>query len=571
MANINDFKLLNIKCRAYFDLLEKSLNKSINLRTEKHRERFGFYLFMLESICNIKDLSDIVELITDTEFNTDIFGVKDDDCGVDAIFIDEENNYINLFNFKFRESFNEDKQQSVNETFLSTKLVNLIVNQNTKGLKGKTKRLSDDIVEKLFSNDIWRLRLYSVSNESKDLDINSTEIKQLKDQYDLETVPIGLSAISKYMSIRPNPVDATIHVEKDSILPYIESSLSSSKSYLIKISASDLIRMTCNNVQYRSNYNMEDFSALSNVEMEYGLLFDNVRGLIFRSTFNDNLLATLKEEPTRFFMYNNGLTVTANDIISEDTNANKKVKITIKDFQVVNGGQTLRTLHKFNQQDKDNITNYLSNCELLVRVFKTSAESKVRNKIAEYTNSQNAISKIDLKSLSSEQIQIEQFLEEHNIIYARKIGDTGVVPLKNYIYKISMEKFGQILFSVQGHPEKASNQKKQIFDKYYNQIFGEQNFDLSKSAEYVNRYFEIKKNYDSLGLAEGTDQKIFYILYIDGKLSIDTEDKIKFLEESIKGYNPNEEKLVSDARKLIQVKFKEKIDADIEKYLSDNE
>ena len=65
----------------------------------------------------------------------------------------------------------------------------------------------------------------------------------------------------------------------------------------------------------------------------------------------------------------------------------------------------------------------------------------------------NAISNIDLKSLSSEQIQIEQFLEENDIIYARKIGDIGLTQTKIYEHKISMEKFGQILFSVQGFPE----------------------------------------------------------------------------------------------------------------------
>ena len=141
---------------------------------------------------------------------------------------------------------------------------------------------------------------------------------------------------------------------------------------------------------------MEDYQLLSKTNMEYNLLFDNVRGLIVRSKFNDNLYQTLKDEPSKFFMYNNGLTITANDIVSEPTNANKKLKITITDFQVVNGGQTLRTLHKFNQLDNDNISKYLSNCELLIRVFKTPASSGIRNKIAEFTNSQNAISNIDL-------------------------------------------------------------------------------------------------------------------------------------------------------------------------------
>lgn len=566
MANINDFKLLNIKCRTYFELFKNEFGEKFNLPSDKHKERFGFYLFMLESICNIKDIFDIVDLITDQEFNSIVFGQKDEDFGVDAIFLDEENKYINFFNFKFRDKFNSEKQQSINETFLSTKFTNAIIVEDTSGLSGKIKKIADDVTQKLSSNDIWKLRVYVISNESKELDINSPEIRQLKELYDLETIAIGLDTISRIMSIRPEPINAILHIDKDSILPFVETSLSSSKSYIIRISANDLIRITCNDEQHRNNYKMEDFSPLSRTQMEYNLLFDNVRGLILRSKFNDNIFRTLKEEPSRFFMYNNGLTIIANDIISEDTNANKKVKITIQDFQVVNGGQSLRTLHKFNQDDNDNITKYLSNCELLLRVFKTSNTNNIRNKIAQFTNSQNAISNIDLKSLSSEQIQIEQFLDEHNIVYARKIGDTGLSDSKKYDHKISMEKFGQILFSIQGFPEKASNQKKQIFDKYYSQVFGETNFDMSKSAEYVKRFFEIKKEYDALNNNfESSDQKTFYVLYIDNKLNLTMIEKIKFLESVIQNYKPSE-KTVSNARKLLQTKFKEKLDEEIKNY-----
>ncbi|BDB57165.1 MULTISPECIES: AIPR family protein [Flavobacterium] len=560
MANINDYKLLNIKCKTYFQILQKEIEQRIQLPSEKHIERFGFYLFMLESICNIKDTFDLVDLITDQEFNSKIFNIKDEDFGVDAIHIDEESNYINLFNFKFREKFNEDRQQSLNETFLSTKFTNSIISDDTSGLTGKIKILADDIITKLNGNDIWKLRLYVVSNDIKELDVNSPEIKKLKELYDLETIPIGLETISKLMSIRPEPINAVIHISNDSIIPFVESSLSSSKSYIIRIPAPDLLRITCNVDSYRTNYTMEDFQSLSSTNMEYNLLFDNVRGLIIRSKFNENLYQTLKDEPSKFFMYNNGLTVTANDIISEPTNANKKLKITIKDFQVVNGGQTLRTLHKFNQSDNDNIIKYLSNCELLLRVFKTPADSNIRNKIAEYTNSQNAISNIDLKSLSSEQIQIEQFLEENDIIYARKIGDIGLTQTKIYEHKISMEKFGQILFSVQGFPEKASNQKKQIFDKYYSQIFTESNFDLSSSAILVKRYFEIKKIYESLNY-DVSDQKIFYILYLDNLVNDNIINKIDFFENVIRTYRSDDK--IPDSRKLINTRFKEMLDEEI--------
>ncbi|WP_305416162.1 AIPR family protein [Photobacterium leiognathi] len=86
--------------------------------------------------------------------------------------------------------------------------------------------------------------------------------------------------------------------------------------------------------------------------------------------------------------------------------------------------QTLRTIHHFNSISSDNMEEYLSEAEVLVRFF-VAENDDYKNKIAEYTNSQNAISSIDLKSLSSEQILIEQYLDINNIIYARKSGDIG--------------------------------------------------------------------------------------------------------------------------------------------------
>jgi hypothetical protein len=564
MANINDFKILKNKCRDYFDLLETELGRTLPDLSEEDKERFGFYLFMLESICNIRDIPEIIELICDQDFNKTVFGHKDPDFGLDAAYIDDEENFINLFNFKYRESFNVDKQQSLNETFLTTKFTNVIISRDTNKLTGKLKTVSDQIIQKLKGNEIWKLRLYVVSNESKEVDTNSPEIRQLSDLYDLEVIPMGLDRISSLMSLRPAPIDAVIHIGNDSILPFTESSLSSSKSYILRICANDLIRITCNNKSFREDYKMEDYSVLYDSEMDYNLLFDNVRGFVIKSTFNDNLLKTLKDEPNKFFMYNNGLTITANDIISEETNAKQKYKITIKDFQVVNGGQTLRTLHNFKQQDKDNIYKYLSSCELLIRVFKTSTESNIRNKIAEYTNSQNAISNIDLKALSAEQIQIEQYLDQHDIIYARKSGDTGLSTTKKYTHKISMEKFGQILFALQGFPEKVSNQKKHIFGKYYDTVFKEPKFDITKSVDYIKRYYEIRKEYESMGNIASTDQKVFFIMYIDQFLDAPIKDKISLLDTCLKNYEPEED--LADARKLLAVAFRQKLVDDINEY-----
>lgn len=221
-------------------------------------------------------------------------------------------------------------------------------------------------------------------------------------------------------------------------------------------------------------------------------------------------------------MYNNGLTLIAEDIEAAPTNAGKKIKLKLTSFQVINGGQTLRTIHNFHKLDKENIVEYLSNSQILVRIFKTADDKILNNKIAEYTNSQNSISSVDLKSLRPEQIQLEQYLSEHEIVYSRKTGDTGLTSDKEYKHKISMERFGQILYSLKGNPHKASGRKRQIFDKYYDDIFGEKVLNVEASPTQIKKYFDIRSLYEAKAKTNNydvTDQKIFYILYLQYALT----------------------------------------------------
>lgn len=565
MASLNEYKLLKQKCLSYFNILQSEVNNGFKVKRETDKERFGFYLYMIESICNIKDTSDIVELITDTDFNSTIFNDKSNDCGVDAIQIDYENNKINLFNFKYRENFNADKSQGLNDPFISTKFTGAIINNNYTHLEGKLKEYAKTILECLNTNDIWNMNLYVISNENYSLDTKNPDIKQLEEIHDLQVISIALPEITKYMSIRPEPINASIVFNNDSIMSYSESVLASSKSFIVRITVPELIRITCNDVELREKYNIEELNPLSSVNMDYSLLFDNVRGFLGETKYNINIIDTLKNEATKFFMYNNGLTITAENIEATEINGKTKMKLVIKNFQVVNGGQTLRTIHNFNSMSSDNLNKYLTNCEILIRVFKTSSDNTLTNKIAEYTNSQNSISMTDLKALSYEQILIENILNENNIIYARKNGDVGISKEKTYIHKISMEKFAQIIFSIQGFPEKASNQKKKIFDKYYNATFKNENFDISRSADIVKRYYNVKSIYEGLKVKyKSDDQKIFYILWMDNFLDSKTEVEIEIFEETIKKFRKDDK--ISDARKLIQGQFKELLDKEIDCY-----
>jgi hypothetical protein len=553
--SINDFKIINQKSRKYFDLLEKEIKPINKINKDKDKERFGFYFFVLENLTGIKDFSDLLDVMTDSDFRNKFFEEKFDDLGVDAINIDEENNIVQLFNFKFREKFG-GKQSRINEAINSTKFLNAIKSEDPKEYKGKKiKEKMEKIIKILNKKQTWNFKLFIVSNEEVDFEKNK-DIKNLEEQYGLDVENIGLEQIANFISIRPEPINVDLIIDKDSILSFSEDSLSSTKSYILKLPLYEVVRITCKDKELRKKCDIQKLSILNKAKLDFSVLFDNVRGFVNKSKYNKNIIKTLKEEPTKFFIYNNGLTLVVDDAKTENKSLGKAIKLSLKNLQVVNGGQTLRSIYAFNGEDGKNIKNGLSKAQVLVRILNISEDERLDNKIAEYTNSQNAISVVDLKSLREEQIKIEQYLSEHNILYVRKSGDTGDNEVK-YEKRISMERFGQILFSLNGSPEKASNHKKSIFDEEYENLFVKK-FSLENSVEQINRYFEIKEEYKKID-KKVSEQKIFYILYLDKNIKkLDINDAIKKFEKMVRDF-PTEKEL-SEARKLIRNDFKEFVD-----------
>ena len=175
------------------------------------------------------------------------------------------------------------------------------------------------------------------------------------------------------------------------------------------------------------------------------------------------------------------------------------------------------------------------------------------HKIAEFTNSQNPVKPVDLKSLASEQIEIERYLDEHDIAYARKSGDTGPCEDKEYKYTINMETFGKLLKARGGNPEKATSSVKDIFENSYEKLFID-NFVLDESPALIERYFKIIKMYKNKKL-KGNQLKYFYMIYLDTfEFGVELSVVIDFLEEVLNKYTKENE--VSVVKALGSVSFK---------------
>lgn len=561
MATRNEFLLVEQKCLKQYEFAEPYLTRykpDISF-SEGIKARFGFYFLVLKMFTDLSESPDIISCITDTDFNAKFFDQPDQDEGIDAVYIDDENNIISLFNFKYKENFDPNTTPKLDEMLVSSKFLSALETQNN-NFTGRMHQCAEAIIEKLRGREIWEIRFYIVNNHSRTLRVETPELINLQKLYGLHIISVGLDEIVEGLSLRPRNIDATLLLDREVVMKFQEDDLSSNTSYIVNLSLPELIRITSDNQETRNLYGWEKESDLKDIKMDHQVLYDNVRGFIGRTRFNNNIENTLDNDPKKFFYYNNGITIVADDVLVEEIRLQKKFKLTIKNLQVINGGQTLRTIHNFHTRNNGVFSEAFSQARIMVRLFKVTNED-LKSCIAEFNNSQNAISQRDLKSLRKEQIQLEEYLEENHILYERKRGDTGH-DKSQYETVVGMELMGQMLLSVAGQPEQVSNKKREIFNSHYDRLFTNNQYLLTQHTVTVIRQFrEIEKAY-GLTLHKPTTQKLMYVLFLCNKFSL--SDYIKVIndfETFIADYSQQmlDDNRKADARYLIEPLFREKL------------
>ncbi|MFZ2464120.1 MAG: AIPR family protein [Caldibacillus thermoamylovorans] len=375
----------------------------------------------------------------------------------------------------------------------------------------------------------------------------------------MKIINISLDDIISFYEVKKDDRKSSFMISPNEFLSFQSDEKSTQKSYILKLSLLDLIRISSVDENLANNYGLEDDDVINESILDLTLLYDNVRGFLGETKYNKNIIETLRKDSQYFFMFNNGVTITAEKIECESKNSGMKYLFSIENFQIVNGGQTLRSIYNFLHDDQDSErVSKLRSSYVLVRLFKTNKDDTLKNSIAEYTNSQNAISEIDLKSIDVLQIQIEKYFAEIGILYVRKAGNIGDVNV-DYQARISMEKLAQILYSSLGYPERASNQKRRLFLEYYDFIFKSNNFSLENCREKTELFYEVERSYTQIGNHQVSDQKIFYVIYLVSFTNLTIEEAISELEKFLDAYEAN----IPKSRKLIQKGFKEFINNEL--------
>lgn len=208
----------------------------------------------------------------------------------------------------------------------------------------------------------------------------------------------------------------------DVTIPCIENSLSDKYSVYLAIIGGELLAKLYDEFRDR-------------------LLEKNVRSFLqVKGAVNKCIRDTLRDEPDMFLAYNNGISVTAESVdIVRDENGKPSIK-SIRDMQIVNGGQTTASI--FNAYSDKKINSDLSKVFVQMKISVITSPDdmdKIVPRISAYANTQNKVQIADFSANDPYHRRIEEL---SRTIWSPAKG--GLLP-QNWFYERARGQYADML------------------------------------------------------------------------------------------------------------------------------
>lgn len=231
------------------------------------------------------------------------------------------------------------------------------------------------------NKNVTLIRFFVLSNGHLKIDYtSSSEVTIGESSYDFEFNIWDISAIrnSEIAAQKDGAINIDFETEFANSIECLEMSESNGvKSYLAIIPAIILAKVY---KQYKTR-----------------LLNQNVRNYLGGTIkVNKGMAKTLREDPSMFFAYNNGISSTASNVGVRTDEGGKLFITNVTNWQIVNGGQTTNTIYSMYSRNFD-----LQNAHVTLKISEINFEdekkkSRAISNIARYANSQTQIKESDL-------------------------------------------------------------------------------------------------------------------------------------------------------------------------------
>lgn len=451
---------------------------------KKDEERKRSQAFLLLGVAAYLDI-DIAEAI---QYTTD----GGQDGGFDAAYIeDTQDSQINvvLFQSKYSRKLDSDSNFPANAVEKAVNTVKCVFDPNANiQLNYKSKKKVDEIRSFILDGRIPYVTFVMLNNGIAWNNDGQNYINNaFNGQEQVKFVHFCHTDIINYIN-RSTPINTHINFSGKAI----QEDFNYKRVILGRVSVSEI-------------YKLMD---------EYGdrLLEKNIRRYLGRNIINEQISSTLlsKDKKQNFFFFNNGVTMICekfryNGLQEKDWN------VIIDKLQIINGGQTCRTIY---QTLKEHPENDFSQVYILVRLYEVNDDEDIVNDITYATNNQNPVDLRDLKSNDTIQVLLETSAKELGYTYKRKRDNSGNANV------IPATVAAEAVFAVwRGKPHLAKYKRSEFFDKYYDEIFKDLNAAQMIIAVVIFRYCDNyrKKVSDDPDIKAQRAFSQYFLAYMIGK------------------------------------------------------
>ena len=268
----------------------------------------------------------------------------------------------------------------------------------------------------------------------------------------------------------------------------LESRRPSVEGGIIKIDAAN------NALEYGEDAVIVNVSAFSIKELyalhSTNLLSRNLRYYIKKRDIDKSINDTIEHDPDQFWFRNNGIT-----IVCDDFRVDGKI-VHLKDFSIVNGGQTTTLIHKNKEITKEK--DLFLPCKIIRAMGEnTDEKNDFILEIAKATNSQKPIKKIDLKANASEQIRFCNSMREVGIFYQTKRGESVPKDFREDYCNTDLAQVGKLcLAGVFQLPASSRSKPSSLYEeRFYAPVFDKNQGQIAsivKELLYIDYFFRKK-------------------------------------------------------------------------------
>jgi len=360
-----------------------------------------------------------------------------DDKGIDAVYVDENLETIDIFQCKLVQNANRTLGDTQLKEFVGT-LAQLSTPQGIKELAGNT--ANTELAQLLKSEHVAK----KVEDGFPVQGIFLTNIERDQNAIDYLAGRTDLRVVDKpeleqaYIATGPTaPVGTPVSFDVFGF-DFAKYQIGDVTVVLAPLKGSELIRL----------------DGIVNNE----LFAWNVRASLGRTKVNKDIGKSIDDpaEHKNFLLYHNGLTVLCEELDLQDQ------KITISNYSVVNGCQSLTSLY----DHRDKISDEL---RVLARLIKLTPEDELAEKITHHSNNQNPINARDLQSNSTIQRRLQnEFTQQYpgDIFYRIKRGEPDEAAKT-----IDNDEAGRLLLAFDLKQPWTCHQSYKILDELHADIF----------------------------------------------------------------------------------------------------